>query len=73
MIAFKTGDVVRLRSGGPKMTITEPPEAGITGYHCVWFDEQNVYHSHYFGAEALMMYGIPDHTPSIPGHFDTIA
>ena len=32
---FKTGDLVRLKSGGPPMTISE---SGIMGdWHCTWF------------------------------------
>jgi uncharacterized protein YodC (DUF2158 family) len=37
---FKPGDVVELKSGGPKMTVEEvDEEAG--GVFCTWFDEGN--------------------------------
>ncbi len=32
---FKVGDEVKLKSGGPAMTVEEVNEAGIW---CVWFD-----------------------------------
>jgi len=32
---MQIGDVVRLKSGGPKMTLTDIEEASIS---CVWFD-----------------------------------
>jgi uncharacterized protein YodC (DUF2158 family) len=35
-MAFQTGDVVALKSGGPLMTIQEMAEDGA---HCVWFDQ----------------------------------
>lgn len=41
-VSFEEGDVVQLKSGGPKMTISNRPEAlpnGITkdDVLCVWF------------------------------------
>lgn len=38
---LKIGDVVRLKSGGPKMTITEIGKYGYSDHEqvkCVWFD-----------------------------------
>ena len=44
---FKKGDVVRLKSGGPAMTVSHSPgdtdEHGdqlFAKYHCVWFIEE---------------------------------
>lgn len=38
--AFKVGDQVKLKSGGPKMTVTQVGEAQFGGptVWCVWFD-----------------------------------
>jgi len=47
---FGLGDTVRLRSGGPVMTINEKAQAG--GLVCVWFADEDVKH-HTFRAEAL--------------------
>lgn len=42
MAEFKVGDVVKLKSGGPNMTIEgRTQEYGVTSkthWHCVWFD-----------------------------------
>ena len=35
---LQAGDVVCLKSGGPRMTIRE---VGEGGYHCQWFDTDN--------------------------------
>ena len=40
MMAFKIGDVVRLKSGGPAMTVTKVGDFGIrTIIKCTWFAE----------------------------------
>jgi uncharacterized protein YodC (DUF2158 family) len=40
MSKFKQGDVVRLKSGGPSMTVTnvEPDDC----LYCIWFDRNDV-------------------------------
>lgn len=41
---IKTGDVVRLKSGGPKMTVTEVEYSEMAEQrlvYCVWFNEKN--------------------------------
>jgi uncharacterized protein YodC (DUF2158 family) len=38
---FKVGDIVKLKSGGPKMTIEKfgtVNSNNADGIHCVWFD-----------------------------------
>lgn len=48
---FNLGDTVRLRSGGPVMTINEKAQGG-GGLVCVWFAGDDVRH-HAFKPEAL--------------------
>lgn len=49
---FKEGDVVQLRSGGPKMTIGYMPDDHPT-ITCIWFDG-NTRCSAYFNKESLI-------------------
>jgi uncharacterized protein YodC (DUF2158 family) len=51
MEAFKKGDVVRLKSGGPWMTIVSVE--GNTA-ECQWFDEKQVVKNDEFEFELLM-------------------
>lgn len=42
---LKSGDVVKLKSGGPKMTVTDVGHdeiAGQTLVWCVWFDDKQI-------------------------------
>lgn len=39
-MAFNVGDVVQLKSGGPKMTISRPDESNPRSFWCVWFDDE---------------------------------
>jgi uncharacterized protein YodC (DUF2158 family) len=34
---FAIGDIVKLRSGGPEMTVKYVPMLDGTEYHCQWF------------------------------------
>lgn len=38
MAAFKKGDVVRLKSGGPRMTVSDVDSYGQGEVLCTWFD-----------------------------------
>jgi uncharacterized protein YodC (DUF2158 family) len=53
---FKEGDVVQLKSGGPKMTIAGIGKYGMGADHdsanCVWFDGPNQ-KSHVFELHSL--------------------
>lgn len=45
----QVGDVVRLKSGGPKMTVTKIEEERV---HCDWFEKGKL-HERIFRVEAL--------------------
>jgi uncharacterized protein YodC (DUF2158 family) len=34
---FKVGDIVKLKSGGPDMTVRVVPGGAVTTYTCQWF------------------------------------
>jgi len=55
MAEFKKGDTVRLKSGGPLMTVTNYGESSYEGIKvwCVWFDEKNKKIESTFDPEAL--------------------
>ena len=50
---FQKGDVVVLKSGGPKMTITGLPNEHSRGFFCEWFDENGALSRARFAGEAL--------------------
>ena len=41
---FNVGDVVQLKSGGPKMTVTAVPDERGPTVGCVWFDGKTQVH-----------------------------
>jgi uncharacterized protein YodC (DUF2158 family) len=47
---FNVGDVVKLKSGGPNMTVDNSSSSRIT---CVWFDADTVYHMRNFDQGAI--------------------
>ena len=50
---FKTGDIVQLKSGGPKMTIKDPIDPNLTeDVLCQWFAGHKL-ESGYFPRESL--------------------
>lgn len=60
---FKAGDIVRLKSGGPKMTVEKVGETYMTGEQgvwCVWFEKignkQNVKQQETFSPVLLEHY-----------------
>jgi uncharacterized protein YodC (DUF2158 family) len=55
---FKVGDVVTLRSGGPKMTVHEVNPRGRPRIACVWF-EAGYKRADEFPADTLMLTGEP--------------
>jgi uncharacterized protein YodC (DUF2158 family) len=52
---FKPGDIVRLKSGGPVMTVerVEDEGAGKIFVYCVWFDDKAKQTRGHFRPEAL--------------------
>ncbi|MCF5759182.1 DUF2158 domain-containing protein [Aeromonas veronii] len=53
---FKSGDVVRLKSGGPAMTVTSlKKDASTETYYCRWFSSESSSKSEleHFNAECL--------------------
>jgi uncharacterized protein YodC (DUF2158 family) len=53
---FVVGDVVRLKSGGPTMTITSigrPYETGNLKAFCTWFKSTNEVANQYFPFDAI--------------------
>lgn len=47
---LKPGDVVRLKSGGPKMTVSKIDGSRLW---CEWFDDKNKHDGRYFEAHLL--------------------
>lgn len=60
MSALTTGDVVRLKSGGPRMTVQhngdERPVIMANRGECLcqWFDDKNVFHREIFPTNGLV-------------------
>lgn len=58
MLEIKAGDVVTLKSGGPKMTVTDIVDSstdgsGLKSANCVWFDSGNKPQSQVFPLHAI--------------------
>jgi uncharacterized protein YodC (DUF2158 family) len=49
---FKVGDVVQLKSGGPRMTIMRVEDGGY--YFCKWFDNKGAIGQGEFPGAALI-------------------
>ncbi|HEX4302094.1 MAG TPA: DUF2158 domain-containing protein [Rhizomicrobium sp.] len=56
MINFNEGDTVRLKSGGPLMTVTSTDrlDDGSTLVYCVWFDDKKAEKTSQFRAGTLV-------------------
>jgi uncharacterized protein YodC (DUF2158 family) len=57
---FKPGDVVKLKAGGPKMTVESDPYEStiIVGGHtvkCVWFDDEKILHRDFFHCASIIL------------------
>lgn len=55
-MSIKVGDVVRLNSGGPDMTVNAKsnPLGGRESWECVWFDDESHLHTGFFVEESLV-------------------
>lgn len=64
MSDFKKGDVVVMRSGGPKMTVADVGDYSgyglgpVNGVKCQWFDKTKMFEQ-VFDAEVLKAYTAP--------------
>jgi len=59
MNKFNVGDVVVLKSGGPKMTICESSvtlQNGSSGCRCIWFVNDNLQKLTLFTEDTLELY-----------------
>jgi uncharacterized protein YodC (DUF2158 family) len=60
---FKVGEVVQLKSGGPKMTIGKIGSQSMSGKtadeaKCSWFDEKNKIQEEWFQLTSLKRWGM---------------
>jgi uncharacterized protein YodC (DUF2158 family) len=56
MEPFKTGNIVKLKVGGPKMTVfkvTETKDPTIYSVTCHWFDKNDILYEHNFSSLEL--------------------
>ena len=59
---FKAGDTVKLKSGGPVMTVVQFGSfvmGTVEGYKCRWFDEKNKLTEDVFTEAELTAYSKP--------------
>lgn len=61
MVEIKVGKTVRLKSGGPLMTVEEilAGEAGEVEASCVWFDKNEAQNMHFKLSSLEVDEGIP--------------
>lgn len=52
-MSIKVGEIVKLKSGGPVMTVAK--KLSTTELSCVWFDSHGVYQSEIFEEETLVV------------------
>ncbi|TDB32569.1 DUF2158 domain-containing protein [Stenotrophomonas sp. TEPEL] len=52
---FKLGDKVKLKSGGPVMTVSSVSDKGV---ECQWFDPKGKLHKESFAAVVLTPYKV---------------
>jgi uncharacterized protein YodC (DUF2158 family) len=59
-VKWKRGDVVKLRTGGPRMTVQSDVKDGMVG--CSWFDSHQRHHKQEFAEESLIS---PEDPPKV--------
>lgn len=52
MVSLMVGDIVKLKSGGPLMTVIEAGDGQWVT--CIWFDGDGKHNTHTFPLEALL-------------------
>jgi uncharacterized protein YodC (DUF2158 family) len=59
VLLFSLGEIVRLKSGGPKMTISHfiKSTTHIQMVCCTWFDVDNILHREEFEQNQLQLIG----------------
>jgi len=57
-VTFNAGDIVQLKSGGPKMTISSGPDDYLY-YNCQWFSGTKLSHGR-FPLSSLVAYPIEE-------------
>lgn len=50
---FVVGDVVVLKSGGPRMTVCSTPNSNNSSYRCEWFDDSGELKRSGFPGDAI--------------------
>lgn len=50
---WKSGDLVKLKSGGPLMTVDGKNKHAEDGYNCSWFDKEDKRNQEVFKADTL--------------------
>jgi len=53
MYEFKSGDIIQLKSGGPKMTVQKTPATATAELECQWFAGGKLEHG-YFHRETII-------------------
>jgi uncharacterized protein YodC (DUF2158 family) len=60
MADFQKGDVVTLKSGGPRMTVADvgdwTPQGPEDGVKCAWFDDKHKHMENVFDAATIQKY-----------------
>jgi uncharacterized protein YodC (DUF2158 family) len=72
-MSFKIGDVVRLRSGGPNMTVTgtsEGPDRPVL-FNCTWIDKDHRPQYGAFPADALVPANVAKEPKVLPDMANT--